>query len=109
MPTTLPAPGPLLTATPVVTVPPVAVPQMPASPLQRDPTFASGGVFTKDFEKGFDTLAALALQPDGKLLVGGETITSTNVGDLVILRLTATGWLRLDALAADLTAFRSRS
>jgi oxygen-independent coproporphyrinogen-3 oxidase len=29
------------------------------------------------------------------------------VGDR--LRLTATGWLRLDALAADLTAFRSRS
>jgi hypothetical protein len=25
------------------------------------------------------------------------------------LRLTAAGWLRLDALAADLTAFRSRS
>jgi uncharacterized delta-60 repeat protein len=90
VPTTLPVPGPLLTATPVVTVPPVVVPPLP-SPFQRDPTFASGGVFTKDFDKGFDTLSALALQPDGKLLVGGETITSTNVGDLVVLRLTVTG------------------
>jgi uncharacterized delta-60 repeat protein len=90
VPTTLPVPGPLLTTTPVVTVPPVVVPPLP-SPFQRDPTFASGGVFTKDFDKGFDTLSALAVQPDGKLLVGGETITSTNVGDLVILRLTVTG------------------
>ena len=53
---------------------------------------------------------------DGLVLAAGEAERArpwVDAGwatlDAGCLRLTATGWLRLDSIAADLTAFRSRS
>jgi uncharacterized delta-60 repeat protein len=41
-----------------------------------DPTFGTGGQVTTDFAGGsFDRAGALVLQPDGKLVAGGNTVT----------------------------------
>jgi uncharacterized delta-60 repeat protein len=45
-----------------------------------DPTFGTGGTVTTDFMgSSRDSIRAMALQPDGKIIVGGFTNDSTNV------------------------------
>lgn len=91
VPTTLPVTLPTYPSPPPgVTIPPVEVPALP-HPFGRDPTFASGGLFTKDFTKSFDTVSVVTLQPDGKILVGGDTVTPDGDNDLVVLRLRSDG------------------
>jgi uncharacterized delta-60 repeat protein len=43
-----------------------------------DPTFGSGGQVTTDFRKSADAAAAVALQLDGKLVVGGSTFRNND-------------------------------
>jgi uncharacterized delta-60 repeat protein len=42
-----------------------------------DKSFGAGGKVTTDFAGGGDTLAALALQPDGKLVAAGSANAGT--------------------------------
>jgi uncharacterized delta-60 repeat protein len=58
-----------------------------------DPVFASGGIFTFDGPvHGTDLGNALALQPDGKILVAGAT-ASAGGQELLLLRMTPQGIL----------------
>lgn len=58
-----------------------------------DATFGTGGVTTVDIGSGTDDQAhSLAVQTDGKLIIGGTTKPSANK-DVVLLRLTTTGAL----------------
>jgi len=53
---------------------------------QLDPTFGSNGIFSDNFQGGLNLATAVALQSDGKMLVGGE------VGDFGgVLRLNTNG------------------
>jgi uncharacterized delta-60 repeat protein len=42
-----------------------------AAPGDLDPTFGSGGIVTTDFGGGDDVLRAMAVQPDGKMVLAG--------------------------------------
>jgi uncharacterized delta-60 repeat protein len=87
LPVTLPTYPP---GTPVVTIPDVGVPPV-SHPWQGDPTFASGGLYTKSFTKGLEMVSALAVQPDGKILVGGDTPNARGDADMVLVRLHPNG------------------
>jgi uncharacterized delta-60 repeat protein len=50
-----------------------------------DTAFGTGGKVTTDFADGHDTLMALVLQPDGKLVAGGNTSTAST-GDFALAR-----------------------
>src|SRR5438128_3958810 len=43
-----------------------------------DPTFGTGGQVTTDFKHSTDISNAVALQPDGKLVVVGQTYTNND-------------------------------
>jgi hypothetical protein len=43
------------------------------APGDLDPTFGAAGMVTTDFFGGFDSAAALVLQPDGKLVAAGRS------------------------------------
>ena len=43
-----------------------------------DPTFGTGGQVTTDFNHSTDIANAVALQPDGKLVVVGQTYTNND-------------------------------
>ncbi|MDP9491060.1 MAG: hypothetical protein M3P42_02485 [Actinomycetota bacterium] len=61
----------------------------------RDATFGRGGFVTSDIGGGagdFDYAFAVALQPDGKIVVAGQTATGTN-SDVAVGRYTAQGAL----------------
>jgi uncharacterized delta-60 repeat protein len=45
-----------------------------------DPTFGTGGIVRTDFAGGFDSANALAIQPDGKLVVAGYAVAEHRVG-----------------------------
>ncbi|HMA38255.1 MAG TPA: S-layer homology domain-containing protein, partial [Chloroflexia bacterium] len=47
-----------------------------------DPGFGSGGLVFTDFQGGADTVNALVVQSDGRLLVAGTTFTSTGTSRL---------------------------
>src|ERR1044071_3331541 len=52
---------------------PVASPQTPAgADGTLDSTFGVGGKVRSDFSGQYDALSAIALQPDGKLIVAGK-------------------------------------
>ena len=62
-----------------------------AAPGDLDPTFGSGGKVTTDFG-GNDQASALALQPDGKIVVAGSTTASGNF-NIALARYTPDGSL----------------
>jgi len=60
----------------------------------RDGTFGNGGIVTTDFPGTFARARALALQPDGKLLAAGFTLTvAGGPGDVALARYNANGTL----------------
>ena len=60
-----------------------------------DPTFGTGGVVMTDFNTSTDLANAVALQPDGKLVVAGTTYTDNDFSDedFAIARYNADGSL----------------
>ena len=58
-----------------------------------DPTFADGGLFRRDPTPVDDAGHALALQPDGKIVVAGMRAEEDNVADTWMLRFTPSGQL----------------
>lgn len=52
-----------------------------------DTTFASGGIFTKDFDGKRDQCFSIKLLPSGKILMGGFTTNSDNSANLTIIRI----------------------
>ena len=56
-----------------------------------DTTFAVNGVLLVDFEGGYDQAYAIALQPDGKIILAGRANSATN--DFGLVRCTAAGVL----------------
>jgi uncharacterized delta-60 repeat protein len=59
---------------------------------QVDPSFNGGKARTIDFGGGVESAYALHVQPDGKLLVGGDVVNYTGNG-MVLARLNANGTL----------------
>ncbi len=51
-----------------------------------DPTFGSGGTVITDFGGNGDGAAALALQPDGKIVVAGSAGPSSGLRDFALAR-----------------------
>jgi len=68
-----------------------------ASPAQApgdlDPTFGAGGKVTTDFFRAKDAALSLALQPDGKLVVGGVATNSATENDFALARYNPDGSL----------------
>lgn len=66
-----------------------------AAPGGLDPTFGLGGRVTTDFNLSTDIANAVALQPDGKLVVVGETYTNNDYSgeDFAIARYNPDGTL----------------
>ena len=64
-----------------------------AAPGDLDVSFGTGGVVSLEFSEGtVDTLASVATQPDGKvLLVGRITLTGSGQRDILVVRLTESG------------------
>ena len=58
-----------------------------------DPSFGTGGVVTTDFAGGDDLIAALVLQPDGRILVAGWAGDLSDGQDVALARYDATGTL----------------
>ncbi len=58
----------------------------------RDITFDGDGIATTDVGASNDEVFALALQPDGKIIIGGETANGTNL-DIALVRFNANGSL----------------
>jgi len=69
----------LLALTPTMTSPAGADPSHPGAdvvvtaPGDLDPSFGANGMVTTDFGPGGDGADAIAIQPDGKIVVAGET------------------------------------
>jgi uncharacterized delta-60 repeat protein len=57
-----------------------------------DTSFGSGGTVTTSIGSGYDVASALALQPDGKLVVAGNTYNGSNT-DFALARYDASGAL----------------
>ena len=60
---------------------------------QLDGGFGTGGKVTASFGPLSETAFAVAVQPDGKILVGGVTFTAAAAADFALLRLTSDGGL----------------
>jgi len=58
-----------------------------------DTAFGTGGTLTTDFAGGHDFLMALVLQPDGKLVAGGNASTTANTADFALARYNPDGSL----------------
>jgi uncharacterized delta-60 repeat protein len=58
-----------------------------------DLSFGTGGKVTVDFAGLQDQAKAMVLQPDGKILVAGNTYTSLNKNDFAVARFNANGTL----------------
>jgi uncharacterized delta-60 repeat protein len=70
-------------------------PRASAAAGDLDPTFGTGGRVTTDLG-GFDTAYAVAVQPDGKLVVagsGGQDIVGQPPGDFCVVRYKSDGSL----------------
>ncbi len=63
-----------------------------AAPGALDPTFGSGGKVTTSFGSTYDFGNALAIQPDGKIIAGGQSSNGLNY-DFVLSRYNADGSL----------------
>lgn len=48
-----------------------------AAPGDLDPTFGAGGIVTTDFFGSDNFATAIAVQPDGKIIVAGEALSGT--------------------------------
>ena len=57
-----------------------------------DPSFGSGGVVTTDFAGSTDRVEALALQPDGKVVAGGQAFSGAGL-DFAVARYNPDGTL----------------
>ncbi|MFM2048379.1 MAG: hypothetical protein RI955_927 [Bacteroidota bacterium] len=55
-----------------------------------DNSFATNGILKVDFNSDYDMATSLAIQPDGKIIIGGKTLTGTSY-DFALIRLTTTG------------------
>ncbi len=66
-----------------------------------DTGFGGGGKLITDFG-GYDAVFAVALQPDGKLIAGGGSITPSNLGDFALARYNSNGTLDLSFGVAGL-------
>lgn len=78
-------------------------------PMDGDETLASDARTAESVYLGLRTTDGLALRPDESERAARWVDAGWSHTDGGCLRLTPLGWLRLDALAADLTAFRSHS
>lgn len=58
-----------------------------------DLTFGSGGKVKTDFSNSFDVIGAIAVQPDGKIVVAGGTSTSNRVQSFALARYQSDGSL----------------
>jgi uncharacterized delta-60 repeat protein len=81
-----------IVATTIAVVTAGLVPAGAASPPEgaADPGFGDGGIVTTDFAAGWDQANALALQPDGKIVVAGSTVQGDS-GDFAIARYNPNG------------------
>lgn len=61
-----------------------------------DPDFGSGGLVTVDFSGGNDNATSLALQPDGRILMGGFVESAPGQFDFGLVRLDQDGALDSD-------------
>ena len=59
-----------------------------AAPGDLDPSFGTGGRVTTDFSgrSGFDLAYAVAIQPDGKIVVAGDTLGRVGTHDFALVR-----------------------
>ncbi|HYH50024.1 MAG TPA: Ig-like domain-containing protein [Acidimicrobiia bacterium] len=80
----------LVAAASILSLVGVAVSPAQAAAGDLDPTFGGDGIVTTDFG-GYDSAAALAIQPDGKLVVAGYTSGQTD--DAIVARYKANGGL----------------
>lgn len=69
------------------------VPPVFAAPGSLDPNFGLGGRVLIDPGSAFDAAAAVVVQPDGKLLVAGQTRNSSNYPDFLLQRFLPNGTL----------------
>src|SRR5215207_7733914 len=60
---------------------------------EPDSTFNGNGLLTIDFNNGIDTAHAIAIQPDGKIVVVGESVAIGGDGNYAIARITDLGVL----------------
>ena len=60
-----------------------------------DSSFGGGGKLITDFG-GYDIATAVTLQPDGKLIAGGISFTSSNLGDFALARYSPNGTVDLN-------------
>src|SRR5574341_848829 len=68
-----------------------------AAPGDLDLSFGSGGLVSTDFGGGSnDSAAALALQPDGRIVVGGSTNFPAGISHLALARYNPDGTLDLN-------------
>src|SRR5690554_3973551 len=57
---------------------------------ELDPTFGNNGVVIADSDGGDEDIEALVLQPDGKILVMGDSFTDGD-GDFFVMRFATNG------------------
>ncbi|HLL16743.1 MAG TPA: Calx-beta domain-containing protein [Pyrinomonadaceae bacterium] len=55
--------------------------------------FGTGGKVTTDFAGGLDAIKSIVLQPDGKIVAGGDATTSSNNSDFALARYNTNGSL----------------
>ena len=72
----------------------VLVPSAQATPGALDPSFGTGGKKTVGIDSRQDSLNAVAIQPDGKIVGAGSSSTgAANTGDQALVRLNVDGSL----------------
>lgn len=61
--------------------------------VDLDPTFGTGGVASTDFNLGQDSIAAMAIQPDGKIVTAGSAYNRAASFDFALARYDTNGAL----------------
>src|SRR5690242_2474670 len=61
-----------------------------------DTSFGSGGKVTTDFSPSYDIASAIVVQPDAKIVVGGNTVSTNGDLDFFLLRYQADGEIDTD-------------
>ncbi len=69
------------------------IPVASAASGALDPAFGTGGIVTTAFQSGDDRAAAVAPQPDGKLIVAGTSLDADGIGSFAVARYDAAGGL----------------